>query len=173
LFFTIRSSVHTLRNFRISAQFSWIFLFSSLLHTANPLPPFSPISSLVFLVKILVNGRLLCLRVLGLHSPRKFGVSSSLLMKKILQSLPSFPLGVASHTRGRNGVFIAPFFLIMYQPLFSSLQLKSHFLCLLYSSYLISLFHFITSSFFYLGILHTSVWMGYTQWLGYWRRNDR
>jgi len=95
-------------------------LASPLLYAANPLPSFSPISSLVFLVKILLNGCPLYLRVLGLYSPRTFGIFPSLLMKKNLYSLPSFLWCSVGHERGRNWVFIAPFFLITHWAIFFS-----------------------------------------------------
>jgi len=88
MFFTIKSNVYTLRNFRISLQFSWRFLASPLLHAASHLPLFSLVSSLVFLVKVLVNKCPLYLRVLGLYSYRRFGVFSFFFMKKNLH--PSF-----------------------------------------------------------------------------------
>jgi len=87
VFFTIKSNVHILRNSRISLQFRWRFLASPILHASNPLFLFSPISSLVFLVKVLVNKCPLYLKVLGLYSSRRFGVFPSLLMKKNLHPL--------------------------------------------------------------------------------------
>jgi len=51
-------------------------LASPLLHAASHLPLFSLVSSLVFLVKVLVNKCPLYLRVLGLYSYRRFGVFS-------------------------------------------------------------------------------------------------
>jgi hypothetical protein len=88
MFFTIKSNVHTLRNFRISLQFSWKFLASPLLHAASPLPLFSLVSSLVFLVKVLVNKCPLYLRVLGLYSYRRFGVFSFFFYEE--KSAPPF-----------------------------------------------------------------------------------
>jgi hypothetical protein len=88
MFFTIKSNVYTLRNFRISLQFSWRFLASPLLHAASHLPLFSLVSSLVFLVKVLVNKCPLYLRVLGLYSYRRFGVFSFFFYEE--KSAPPF-----------------------------------------------------------------------------------
>jgi hypothetical protein len=95
-------------------------LVSPLLHAVVPLPLFSPISSLIFLVKVLVNGCHFYLRVLGLYSYRIFGVFPSLWMKKNLYSPLFFLWCLVGHKRGRNGVFIALFFLITQWPLFFS-----------------------------------------------------
>ena len=90
LFYTIKSSVHTLRNFRILTQFSWRFWSLLTCLQPTPSPFFSSIHALVFLVRILVIGCPLYLGVLGLYSSRWFGFSPSFLKKQNLHSPPFF-----------------------------------------------------------------------------------
>ena len=112
LFYTIKSSVHTLRNFIILTQFSRIlwFLISCLQPTLYP--SCSSIPALVFLIRILVIGCPMYLGVLGLYSSRWFDVFPSLLKKQNLHFPPpiSFKFPTVNE-KEMNGVFLSAYYL--------------------------------------------------------------